>query len=307
MDISEVPAFGWQRCLRLANASVEVLVSLEVGPRILSYRYLAGENVLRTFPKQMGTAGEPDYQVRGGHRLWISPETKLTYTPDNAPVTLDWTIGDQNVTLVNPATEECPVRKELTLALSPTSTQLSLDHRLINEGAGELEIAAWGITVMRPGGFEIIPQPPLGSHDTDLLPNRVIVPWTYTDFSDPRWRFGTRYWRLTPSEQSPATKLGFALRPGWAGYALPDALFLKTFAYEDGATYPDMGCNFETFSKGDFIELESLSPVQRLGPGESVGHAETWYLFADTVPAPGIDEAALEEGLRPVLSSIGLR
>jgi hypothetical protein len=68
-----------------------------------------------------------------------------------------------------------------------------------------------------------------------------------------------------------------------------------------------MGCNFETFSKGDFIELESLSPVQRLGPGESVGHAETWYLFADTVPAPGIDEAALEEGLRPVLSSIGLR
>lgn len=304
MEISEVPAYGWERCLRLANARAEVLVSIEVGPRILSYRRRDGANVLRTYPEQMGTSGEAQYVVRGGHRIWISPETEITYAPDNSPVTVEQAEGA--VRLVNESSPGCPVRKELTLSLADDGA-LTLDHRLVNESRGEMEMASWGLTVMRPGGYELIPQPPLGSHDTDLLPERVIVPWTYTDFSDDRWRFGSRLWRLIPEPGRPATKLGFALLPGWAGYVLPGALFVKRFAYEAGATYPDRGCNFETFSKDDFIELESLSPLRRLAPGEAVSHSETWHLFgSDSTPPAGIDDAALEQWLRPRLSPLGL-
>jgi hypothetical protein len=264
---------------------------------------LAGENVLRTFPEQTGKSGEPDYQVRGGHRLWISPETELTYAPDNARVQIVQ-LESGAVRLINPATEASPVRKELTLALEPSGTGVTLDHRLINEGPEPLEIAAWAITVLRPGGWEIIPQPPLGSHERDLLPDRVIVPWPYTDLADERWQLGTRFWRLHPRAGGPATKLGFSLRAGWAGYVLPEDLFVKRFACQPEARYPDFGCNFETFSKGEFIELESLSPTCRLLRGESVAHAETWHLFAGAAPAAAIDDAALAEWLQPLLGQL---
>lgn len=306
MPLTTVSAFGWPNCLRLANEAIEVLITTDVGPRILGCRRTGGENVLRVYEEQTGRTGEGDYQVRGGHRLWVSPETKLTYTPDNGPVEVEQ-IGEAAVRVVNPATPEAPVRKELTISLAEADAALELEHRLINESDAAMEIASWGITVMRPGGWEIIPQPPLGSHDTDLLPERVIVPWTYTDFSDPRWSFGSRFWRLRPAAERPATKLGFALAAGWAAYALPDTLFIKTFAYDPQAAYPDRGCNFETFSKGDFIELESLSPLVRLEPGAAVGHRETWHLLGDTPPSPEVDDAALAGWLEPLLAPLGLR
>ncbi len=44
-------------------------------------------------------------------------------------------------------------------------------------------------------------------------------------------------------------------------------------------TYPDFGCNCETYTAGTFIELESLGPLEVVAPGESVQHLERWSLF----------------------------
>ena len=48
------------------------------------------------------------------------------------------------------------------------------------------------------------------------------------------------------------------------GRLLDGALFVKRFAYEEGASYPDLGCNNDVFTAGSFIELESLSKLVRL-------------------------------------------
>jgi hypothetical protein len=83
---------------------------------------------------------------------------------------------------------------------------------------------------------------------------------------------------------------------GWAGYVNGGALFVKQFAYEDGATYPDYGCNNEFFTAGLFIEVESLSPLKLLEPGDSIEHVERWRLF-DGVNISN-DEDSLEEVAR---------
>jgi hypothetical protein len=44
-------------------------------------------------------------------------------------------------------------------------------------------------------------------------------------------------------------------------------------------TYPDGGCNFETFTNQTMLEAESLVPLVRLAPNESVEHVEHWELF----------------------------
>lgn len=305
MSATKISALGWENVAQLSNGHAEVLVTLDVGPRILSYKLSGGDNVLRVFPDQAGKKGEDGYKVRGGHRVWVAPETDLTYAPDNGPVKFD--LREPNVLHAEtPADEKWRVRKDMTISLAADSSAVMIQHRATNEGSEPIQIASWGLTIMAPGGWEIIPQPPLGEHGKEYLPNCVIVPWTYTDLSDDRWKIGRRFWTLTPKADRPATKLGFAHRERWIAYVLGRQLFLKTFDYEEGAAYPDLGCNYETFSKADFIELETLSPLRTLGPGQSVGHTETWHLFGGITVPDAVNEAALEQWLQPYLAKIGL-
>lgn len=305
MPVEVVAALGWEHCARLTNDFAEVLVTLDVGPRILSYQLKGGENVLRTYPGQLGKSGEPNFQVRGGHRLWVAPEGDFTSIPDNAPT--EYTVEQPNV--VRAATLPAPpwqLRREMVISLAADTSTVMIEHSVTNAGAQPVKAASWGLTIMTPGGWAPIPQPPLGVHGREFLPRRVVVPWTYTDLSDSRWRIGQRFWSLTPDPAKPATKLGFAHREGWVGYILPRTLFIKAFNYEEGAEYPDLGSNLELFSKGDFIELETLSPYHTLAPGATVRHTEIWRLFAAEGAPARDDETALAAWLRPRLEQAGI-
>jgi hypothetical protein len=152
---------------------------------------------------------------------------------------------------------------------------------------------------MRPGGIEIIPLPPLGEHPRDLLPNRTLTLWPYTNMADPRWQWGERFIILRQTE-APPTKLGLWHREGWVAYHNGRALFVKTIVCEEGATYPDHGCNFETFTNEEMLEVEALGPLVTLAPGESTQHTEHWALYRD-VPPPPDDEGGIGEWIAPLL------
>ena len=83
-------------------------------------------------------------------------------------------------------------------------------------------------------------------------------------------------------------------------------LFIKTFDYVEGEKYPDLGCNFETFTNNEMLEIESLSPLKTLAPGESVSHTEHWYLVGECSQPASLKEADLEAWLQPHLRQLGL-
>ncbi len=81
---------GWKSNLKLSNAACELVVTLDVGPRVIAYRLPGGFNVMKNYDAMMGGTGEPEWQIRGGHRFWLAPEDLTrTYFPDNRPV--NWT------------------------------------------------------------------------------------------------------------------------------------------------------------------------------------------------------------------------
>jgi hypothetical protein len=71
------------------------------------------------------------------------------------------------------------------------------------------------------------------------------------------------------------------------GYLRNGVLFCKRASPYGQASYPDFGANTECFCNDRFLELETLSPLTRLEPGESLQHLETWevYRLEDRLPA----------------------
>jgi hypothetical protein len=287
---------GWKNNLRLANEHAELIVTLDVGPRVISYRTANGANVFKTFDAQLGRTGEPEWQSRGGHRFWLAPEHPvLSYIPDNDAVA-HRVVSPNEAEFIHWLGEQLPIRKTLTVALDQNSTRVTVTHRAENVGANRVSLATWGLSVMAPGGTEIIPLPPLGEHPRDLLPNRPMVLWPFTDMTDPRWRWGRRFIMLRQANAGP-TKAGLAHTERWIAYHQGESLFIKTIEFIEGATYPDFGCNFETFTNEEMLEVEALGPLVELAPGESASHTERWELFSE-VPAPPVeDENALAEWL----------
>lgn len=297
---------GWNKTLRLANDDVQLLVTTDVGPRILVYKTPTGENVLKTFDDQLGSHNEEAWRIRGGHRLWIAPEDEvISYHLDNGPVT--WRQDDFTGEVIIDSVQQRPhaIRKTLGITLADEGSRVTIRHTATNEGVQPFTMATWGLTVLQPGGLEIIPQPPLGEHPHDLLPNRGMVIWAYTDLSDPRLTLGRKYWLLRSADYPPF-KIGLAHRQKWIAYVLGDSLFIKTFTFEPGAQYPDGGCNFETFTNKEMLEIESLGPLVNLKPGEGISHTENWYLFPLTDEMHIESEDALAEWIAPFLDKTHL-
>jgi len=72
--VDNIPYGGWKNNLRVSNGDAELIATLDVGPRIISYRLMDGKNVFKEYPDQLGHSGESDWMIRGGHRLWAGPE-----------------------------------------------------------------------------------------------------------------------------------------------------------------------------------------------------------------------------------------
>jgi hypothetical protein len=281
---------GWKNNLRLSNGDAELIATLDVGPRVISYRLAGGFNVLKNYDEMMGGTGEGEWQIRGGHRFWLAPEDLTrTYFPDNRPVRYEQT-GPEAVKLVPPPEEEYGVQKEMHLKLGPKGTRVEVLLRVTNVGPEQTTLAPWGPTVMAPGGVEVIPLPPKRSHPghprnakspADYAPNQELVLWPYFDFADTRWSFGRMYLFLRHDSTKGPTKIGLAHRMGWVAYLNAGVLFVKRFDYRDGALYPDLGTRYQTFSNEDMLEMETVGELVTLRPGQSADLVESWELFGN--------------------------
>jgi hypothetical protein len=294
---------GWANCFKLSNRAIELIVTSDVGPRIIRLATKGGQNLFKEFDDMVGRTGGDEWRIYGGHRLWHSPEAKpRSYCPDNSPVAVKETADGLRVTQdTEPATG---IQKQIDVALDAARPHARITHRLINRGPWPVTLAPWALSVMAQGGTAIIPQAPYVSHEECLVPARPLVLWPYTNMSDERWTWGRKFIQLRqdPKARRPQ-KVGIGLTDGWVAYALKRQLFLKRFKHIPNAAYPDFGCSFETFTNAEMLEVETLGPLTTLEPGKAVQHVEHWFVF-DGV-APGRSEAGIARALTPILEESG--
>ena len=299
MNIETINYGGWPNCLRISNGNVELVATTDVGPRLLRWGFVNGPNAFKEFEETSGRTGDDHWNSYGGHRLWLAPEDDpRSYYPDNEPVMWD-RVGDA-LCLTAPVETTTGMQKEFYVTLHSTEPRATIVHRVTNWGTWPVEFAPWALSVMATGGTCVFPLPTRGGHPEFLLPASTLTLWRFTDMSDPRWTWGRKYILLRQDETATTPqKVGSSVPDGWAAYINGGEMFLKRFRYEAKERYPDMGCNFETFTNADILEVETLGPLVTLEPGQSIEHVEEWSLHRD-VPTPASD-ADVDEHILPLL------
>jgi hypothetical protein len=287
--IDEIPYQGWKHNLRLRGAKTELVITLDVGPRVIRYALHDGPNVFVELKPQLGGTNESEWMIRGGHRFWTAPEAAHSYDLDNKPVA--WKkLGENAVELTQPPSTKFGFQKVLRVELLPGEEEVvRLTHCLTAIGAKPLDVTPWALSVMDVGGTCVVPQPPADLHPSEFpegrdtlpeefLPNREFVLWPFTNLTDGRYRFSEHFLRLSQRMGLPATKLGLKVPTGWIAYENKGVIFAKHLARDNHQPYPDRGVNLELFTNNTILEMESLAPFNPLPPGETRHHVEHWVL-----------------------------
>jgi hypothetical protein len=295
---------GWANCYRVSNGEVELIVTADVGPRIIRFGFVDGQNVFKEFADQLGKSGEEKFQLRGGDRVWKAPEDPIaTWAPDNVPVEIQVTAT--GLIAREPLEPLTKLQKEIEVSLSPTGTTVRVTHRITNRSLFPLEFAPWALTMMAPGGLAVSGFPPRGKHPINLEATNPLVMWAYTNLADPRWKFTKKYLTLRQDpNNSEAQKLGMFNADTWAAYLLNGEAFFKRTKADPSKVYTDFGCSFETFTNNEFLEVETLGAMTKVQPAQTVELVEHWGLFRNAKVTEITDEE-LDRVVLPLVKSVG--
>lgn len=295
---------GWHNCYRVTNGEVELIVTGDVGPRIIRYGFVGGQNVFKEFAEQIGKTGEEKFQLRGGDRVWKAPEDPIaTWAPDNVPVEI--TPTPTGLVARAPVEPLSNLQKEIEVSLAPSGTEVTVSHRITNHSLYTLEFAPWVLTMMAPGGTEITGFPPRGRHPINLEATNPLVMWAYTNLADKRLTFTKKYLALRQDpNNSEAQKVGLFNKDTWAAYLINGEAFVKRATADPSRTYTDFGCSFETFTNNDFLEIETLGPMTKVAPGKTVEQVEHWSLHRN-VKLDALTDDAIDSVVLPLVHSAG--
>jgi hypothetical protein len=278
INLEKVPFGGWPNCYRYSNSKIELILTTDVGPRIIYYGWKGKENLLFLAPETAGKTGGNQWQLYGGHRLWNAPEQfPDSYYPDNGPIE----IMDEKkfIRLVQPVESTTLIQKEMDIFLVEESGRVKIIHRLRNCGKVEKELSPWSITALAPGGIGIIPFT-LNKENPAPKPSLVFSAWDYTDMADDRiqWMSNCLLVRQDTSKTR-WLKVGLNSPQGVMSYLRGSDLFSKKITIFPGRKYADNGGMEECWTNDRYLELESLAPMLMVEPGQAVEHTEEWSLY----------------------------
>lgn len=283
---SQINYRNFGKCLHISNEIIELIVPLELGPRIIRYSFVNEENMLFEDIDRLVTEDLSNYNeytdnkwyLYGGHRLWMSPEyMPRSYYPENSKITYEEI--ENGIKIIGNTEEHNNIQKILNIVLDKNSSKVSISNEIINLDEKEKTVAPWAITTLCKNGVSITP---ISNKKTTFTPNKVIAYWPYTKLNDERMSFiNDRYLKITQDTNNfDAFKIGINNTDRWSAHIVKENVFLKTFddIYTEVSDYSDYGVNFEIYTKELFLELESLGKLKTISKGEKVVLNENWYL-----------------------------
>lgn len=271
----------YDNCVELVSGNFRIAVTQDFGPRVIGGFIKGGDNIFVVMPNEPMKNVDTGFKLRGGHRLWHSPEAApRSYAADNVPVKV--TSTDEGLVFDCEPEAITGIKKTITISQGEENCFV-LNHKLTNCGLWDVTLAPWALSMMAPGGMAVIPQ----GRDTTRNPyamDRALTLWPYSKFNDYRLQLEDDYIFLKQDTKATSPiKIGYYASDVWIAYVLNGTAFVKLIEFYDQneVNYPDNGCNLESYSCKEFCEIETLAPLFELAPQESCEHIEIWQAIAD--------------------------
>jgi len=312
------------RCLAIANEALEVLVTADVGPRIISFTPKGGSNLFfndeedrlvsrgEVFESIFGPGAE--FHFYGGHRLWLAPQYPLhTNVPDTEP--LDVEVLPNGGVFTGKSNAVSGMRPRMTVTMDETEAKIAVTAEFLNTSGEVKHYAPWQITQFAPGGVTFVPfgkrndrepfeftterpafrgpRPAMTKEAllTPLTPSKVFVLFDIAHLKDERLHLHNRHFVL---KQDPELwrpfKAGMQNPEGFGLYAIGDYVVTAQHEYVPGGCYTDGGSSFEVYTGNAFMEIETLGEYREVAPGECLTHTETLSVQKAKLPLPDLND-----------------
>lgn len=274
--------FEGRKAIRVNTSGAELIATYEFGPLISHFGVAQGRNLLFWDGSDQRRRG--NWILRGGHRVWttrpLADETEEAYAEDHAQCNVE--TSETKVILTAPPHPLFHIQK--SIEIEPVSPTRFLIHNKIANASDMLwSGGVWALTACAPGPTTTygIPLGELGTASWDVF--SIVFPRKWAGHSsqvnDPQISYTEDCLILTP--QGVETKRMIQAPKGIIGMsdAEENVSFLKKIVYDANAQYP-LNTNIAFYvGPGNFmVEMETMSPVRSLRPGESLVHTEEWSL-----------------------------
>jgi len=308
---------GWTGAVELVNAETRLVVVPAIG-RIMHYSFADGENVLWTDPALYGAttptngpardaAGNPAWVNFGGDKVWANQQDEFASINGYAWPPDPWFDGARQdsrllpdgVVLTSPVSDFNGARCVREIRLAATGTRVTIEQTIEKVRTGrrpELEpvrYTVWNVTQIRPPEQILFP----------LRADSVFTNGFRIYEGDPQatanFRAEDGVGLFRPDATGVSQKAGADGTP-WLAAIVGDTVIAEFFRREEGRPYPDGGAGAKIYTCNDYTELELLSPLLPLKPGERLCHTIAWELhrLPPDAPTPDARRAAALVWLR---------
>jgi len=266
----------------------ELLVLTEVGPRIISFKPEGKENFFYENIENLNKdkIAKDKWNIFGGTRLWTSPETELSYNPDNYPSDVE--IEENSVKIISPIDKTTKLRK--IFEIEAKKHFFSIKYKIKNEGKHLFAAGLWALSCIKPSNNATIYLPWGEKTEWNIKDMKYWKSWlkVESNIQSKQWVPTNEFFKIIPSGET--GKVGFTNHWGFLIFSSGNLSFIKRSKQIETASYPDGGCTVEIYTSKDFYELETLSPVFTMKPGVSYTHKEDWWAGFDKISFNSINK-----------------
>jgi Domain of unknown function (DUF4380) len=244
----------------LAWDDVRVEIDAATGGRVTALR-LGGRNLLTEPAADGGNYGST---------FWPSPQTAWGWPPlaeiDHGPYRAE--VDPAAVTMRSAINPALGVVVEKRFAADAARGAVTFDFAIHNRGEVPVQLAAWQITRVPPGGLSLFPTG--AGVDPPCPPSNLVV----------REAMGVTWYAYDGAAVSDHQKLFADGREGWLAHVEGDAVLVKTFANVPRAAQAPGEAQIEIYANPSltYVEIEAQGPYEMIAPGTALSWRVVWLV-----------------------------
>src|SRR4051812_22438108 len=241
----------------LAWGDVRVEIDAATGGRVTAL-CLGGRNLLSEPAADAGNYGST---------FWPSPQSAWGWPPvaeiDHGPYRAE--IEPDAVTMRSAVNPALGVVVEKRFAADAGRGAVTFDFAIHNHGEAPVQLAAWQITRVPPGGLSLFP-----TGTGSFPPSNLLV----------RDTMGVTWYAYDAAAVTDHQKLFADGREGWLAHVDGDAALVKTFAMVPRAAQAPGEAQIEIYANPSlaYVEIEAQGPYETIAPGAALSWRVVWLV-----------------------------